>query len=481
MTSVHATSAREALRKLTTLPLLAGENVDREFVAATVAACVDLVVFCRRIDDARVVTEILAVGEPGGDGVEATAGLIFEGMRDGSRVDRRGAPSRRALRRVRHRPPGDPAMSVLAVLFGLGVFLVYDACTSEPRVRRSRDVDRPGRAAARFFSRRAIPGSRSANSCSPRSARLSVRMVVVLAMFGSPTIAVLAGGGGVVCAGRVPSSAAPRAAAVRSASAGPRPSSSSPERCGPVTRSPPRSRWSPRRVPRLCDRPSGRWSPITGCRATSPAPSIDPRSCSRIRLRIVSWSRSSVAHRVGGRELGRVLRTLAAFLREDLAVRKEVEARQSWTVVAARVAAAAPWVVLVLVASRPQGRAAFDSFQGMVVLVAGAVATIVGYRMMLTLGRLPEEPRVLGGDGVNPTRRGRRSSRVGVGGVACAISALPGLRRPRLSNRLDAYLGSLGPRRSPLLAPDVAVRGAIGTAFRPLLDRLGRAPAAASR
>ena len=79
MTSVHATSAREALRKLTTLPLLAGENVDREFVVAAVAACVDLVVFCRRNGDARVVTEILAVGEPSGDDTEVTAGLIFEG------------------------------------------------------------------------------------------------------------------------------------------------------------------------------------------------------------------------------------------------------------------------------------------------------------------------------------------------------------------------------------------------------------------
>ena len=37
MTSVHANSAREALRKLTTLPLLAGDNLDRRFVAATVA------------------------------------------------------------------------------------------------------------------------------------------------------------------------------------------------------------------------------------------------------------------------------------------------------------------------------------------------------------------------------------------------------------------------------------------------------------
>ncbi len=48
MTSVHANSAREALRKLVTLPLLAGSNLDRRFVAATVAAGVDLVVFCRR-------------------------------------------------------------------------------------------------------------------------------------------------------------------------------------------------------------------------------------------------------------------------------------------------------------------------------------------------------------------------------------------------------------------------------------------------
>jgi tight adherence protein B len=102
-----------------------------------------------------------------------------------------------------------------------------------------------------------------------------------------------------------------------------------------------------------------------------------------------------LAHRVGGRELGRVLRTLGAFLREDLAVRKEIAARQSWTLVAARVAAAAPWLVLVLVASRPQGAHAYDSLAGVVVLVGGAAATVVGYRLMVALGRLPEEPRVL--------------------------------------------------------------------------------------
>jgi tight adherence protein B len=102
-----------------------------------------------------------------------------------------------------------------------------------------------------------------------------------------------------------------------------------------------------------------------------------------------------LAHRVGGRELGRLLRTLGEFLRQDLANRREIASRQSWIVVAARVAAVAPWLVLVLVASRPQGAGAFDSATGVAVLVVGAGVTIVGYRLMLRIGHLPDEPRVL--------------------------------------------------------------------------------------
>lgn len=79
MTSVHANSAREALRKLTTLPLLAGDNLDRRFVAATVAACVDLVVFCRRVEGVRQITEIVSVAEQVTDGDELTAGTVFAG------------------------------------------------------------------------------------------------------------------------------------------------------------------------------------------------------------------------------------------------------------------------------------------------------------------------------------------------------------------------------------------------------------------
>ena len=79
MTSVHANSGREALRKLTTLPLLAGDNIDRRFVAQTVAACIDLVVFCRRIAGRREIAEIVAVGDQLGDGDVPTAGAVFTG------------------------------------------------------------------------------------------------------------------------------------------------------------------------------------------------------------------------------------------------------------------------------------------------------------------------------------------------------------------------------------------------------------------
>lgn len=98
-------------------------------------------------------------------------------------------------------------------------------------------------------------------------------------------------------------------------------------------------------------------------------------------------------HRVGGREAGRVLRTFAGFLRDDLALRREVHARQSWTKVAARVAIASPWLVVLLVSARPEGRAAYSTGGGAVMLLVGALVTIIGYRVMAMTGRIAEPKR----------------------------------------------------------------------------------------
>ncbi len=63
MATVHANSAHDALTKICTLPLLAGENISRNFILPTVASCIDLVVHCvRERDGRRYVGQILAVG-----------------------------------------------------------------------------------------------------------------------------------------------------------------------------------------------------------------------------------------------------------------------------------------------------------------------------------------------------------------------------------------------------------------------------------
>jgi tight adherence protein B len=102
-----------------------------------------------------------------------------------------------------------------------------------------------------------------------------------------------------------------------------------------------------------------------------------------------------VARDVGGSDLGRLLRTLSQFLREDARTRAELEARQSWTVNAARLALAAPWLVLALLALRPQTVAAYDTVAGGLVLAVGGSVSVLAYRTMVRIGRLPEEERVL--------------------------------------------------------------------------------------
>lgn len=63
MCTVHANSSHDAVTKICTLPLLAGENISSAFVVPTVASCIDLVVHCaRHASGRREVTEILSLG-----------------------------------------------------------------------------------------------------------------------------------------------------------------------------------------------------------------------------------------------------------------------------------------------------------------------------------------------------------------------------------------------------------------------------------
>lgn len=102
-----------------------------------------------------------------------------------------------------------------------------------------------------------------------------------------------------------------------------------------------------------------------------------------------------ITREVGGTELGVLLRTLSAFLREDARTRSELAARQSWTINAARMALIAPWAVLALMSTRPQAAEAYDTPTGFVVIAVGGVVSVIAYRVMLLIARLPEDERVL--------------------------------------------------------------------------------------
>jgi pilus assembly protein CpaF len=95
--TVHANSATEALEKLSILPLLAGRNIDRTFIAPALAASVHMVVHCvRDRTGQRRVQEIIA---PTGDVEEGRIRTRPVYVASSSSVDARGI-ERRDRRRV---------------------------------------------------------------------------------------------------------------------------------------------------------------------------------------------------------------------------------------------------------------------------------------------------------------------------------------------------------------------------------------------
>ena len=96
MCSVHASSAREAVQKLTTLPLLAGPNVSPNFVIPTVASSVDLIVQVGTdLDGHRRVREIVSLsGRVEGSVIEVSdiftrrAGHLVRGSGFPARLER---------------------------------------------------------------------------------------------------------------------------------------------------------------------------------------------------------------------------------------------------------------------------------------------------------------------------------------------------------------------------------------------------------
>lgn len=101
-----------------------------------------------------------------------------------------------------------------------------------------------------------------------------------------------------------------------------------------------------------------------------------------------------MAKSLGGSELLQIFRTLGDFLRQDLALRKEIEIKHGWIRNSAHLSAAAPWLLLLLLSSQPGTAEAFSEPGGVFILFIGLALTGLAYLWMGRLGNLPEQPRV---------------------------------------------------------------------------------------
>jgi tight adherence protein B len=104
----------------------------------------------------------------------------------------------------------------------------------------------------------------------------------------------------------------------------------------------------------------------------------------------------SISKELGGSELLNILRTVGTFLRQDLALRREIEVKHGWIKNSAHLSAAAPWLLLLLLSTQPATARAFSTPTGVLILLAGLVMTAIAYIWMNRLGRLPVLPRVFG-------------------------------------------------------------------------------------
>lgn len=101
------------------------------------------------------------------------------------------------------------------------------------------------------------------------------------------------------------------------------------------------------------------------------------------------------AKEFGGNSVQRSLRFLANFMRDEQQMFEEINTKFGWVRNSATLAALAPWLLLLLLATQPSTVAAYATDAGKLILVLGVVATVIAYVWMDRISRLPTTPRIL--------------------------------------------------------------------------------------
>lgn len=97
----------------------------------------------------------------------------------------------------------------------------------------------------------------------------------------------------------------------------------------------------------------------------------------------------------GGAGFVAALRQQAKSIRDDSALFQQIAAKQGWVRGTAKVAVAAPWLIVILLATRHENAQAYASVQGSLLLLAGLVASMLAIRLISLIGAFDEQRRVL--------------------------------------------------------------------------------------
>ena len=97
----------------------------------------------------------------------------------------------------------------------------------------------------------------------------------------------------------------------------------------------------------------------------------------------------------GGAGFVSALANQAAAIRERSLLNEQIQAKQGWVLGTAKIAVAAPWLIVLMLASRSENVASYNSLQGAGVLLAGLVASILALRLISLIGKVDTNLRVL--------------------------------------------------------------------------------------
>jgi len=102
-----------------------------------------------------------------------------------------------------------------------------------------------------------------------------------------------------------------------------------------------------------------------------------------------------MVNQIGSRGYHQLLREQSRTLRADLALWSSIETKQSWVLGTAKLAIAAPWLIVALLASRPENAAVYNAPGGTSLLLTGLLMSAFAYFLIHLLGALPQVKRVL--------------------------------------------------------------------------------------